>query len=176
MAKETKKNNKNMIIGICCAVVVVIVVIVACVLATSGNKLDDSYFVSDGSKYVITMESDDLEVDEGEEAYVPAKTHVVYTYSGDEITGMKTYAEYADADLAQKAFDAMVAAGEDMEGIVVDGKYIVKTNPAEDYQDMTASDVKSYIDMMESLKNMDLTDGSDTEEEAVEVEEEVVEE
>ena len=37
-----------------------VVVIVAVVLATSGSKLSDSYFVSDGSKYVLTMSAEEM--------------------------------------------------------------------------------------------------------------------
>ena len=169
MAKKAKKDNKNMIIGgICAAVAVVVVIVLAVVLATGGNKLDDSYFVSDGSKYVLTIESDDLEFDEEEEAYAPIKTHLVYTYSGDEITGLKTYAEYADAASAKAALEAMKAAGEDVSEISIDGKYLVMTATPDQYEGMTASDVKQQIEFMEMMKNMDLDDSTTEEGEVVE--------
>lgn len=172
MAKKAKKDNKNMIIGgICAAVVVVVIIIVAVVLATRGSGLNDGYFVSDDTKYVLTIENDSI-TEEGSDAYEPVKTHIVYTYSGDEITGMKTYGEFADADSAKAAFDAIKESGEDMTNYALDGKFIVITATADQYEGMTASDVKSQIEFMESLKNMDLDEIDAGEEEEVVVEEE----
>ena len=153
MADKVRKNNKNMIIGgVCAAVVVVVIIIVAVVLATRGSGINDGYFVSDGSKYVLTIESDTT--DESEGTYNPVKTHIVYTYSGDQITGMKTYGEFANADKAKQAFEAIKDAGEDMTNYVVEGKYIIVTATEDQYKDLTAKDVKAQIEFMESLKNM----------------------
>jgi len=167
------KNNKNLIIGICAAVVVVIVVIVAIVLATRGGsaQLNDSYFVSDDTKYVLTLETDD-----SEEEYAPVKTHVVYFYSGDDVTGMKAYYEFADAASAKDAFDYYKEAmeGEDYQDISMDGKYIIVTSNESAYEDLTASDVKQQIEFMEMLKNMDLTEQTDDTD--IEVEEDVTNE
>ena len=171
MAKKAKKDNKNAIIGgICAAVLVVVIIIVAVVLATGGgNKLNDDYFVSDDTKYVLTIESDDIDYEDSEAAYIPLKTHLVYTYSGDEITGLKTYAEYADAAAAKAAFEAMKEAGEDVTGVTIDGKYLIMTATEDQYEGMTASDVKQQIEFMEMMKGLDT---GDTEEETEVVEEE----
>ncbi len=162
MAGKAKKDNKNLIIGICAAVVVVVVIVVAAILAAGSGttKIDDSYFVSDDTKYVLTVETDDTEADA--EEYVPVKTHVVYTYAGDEITGMTTYAEYADEATAKAAYEAYKAA--DQEGIKsmsVNGKYLVVEMTEDNYADLTASDVKEQIELMEMFKNMDLSDYED---------------
>ena len=171
MANKATKDNKNMMIGICAVVLVAIVAVVIAVVLANSNKLNDSYFVSDGSKYVLTVESE-MTGDEEQDAYTPVKTHIVYTYSGDEITGMKTYGEFADADAAKKAFDAIKESGEDMTNYAIDGKYIIVTGTAESYEGMTASDVKAQIEFYESLKNMNLDELDSGEEvEAVEVEE-----
>ena len=164
--KAKKKDNKNLIIGICVAVVAVVAIVLAVVFLVKGNNaISDDYFKSDDTKYVLTVDTETMDLDTESEEYVPVKTHIVYTYSGDEITGMKTYVEYADAATAQKAFDEMKAAGEeDVERAEVNGKYIVLTNEESDYEDMTASDVKQQIEFMEMLKNM----GSDEEEEDTE--------
>ena len=158
MAKQAKKDNKNTIIGgICAALVVVVVIVVAVVLATRGGGLNDDYFKSDDTKYVLTIDSDMTGSDSENSAVNPVKTHIVYMYSGDTITGMKTYGEFADNDAAKKAFDAIKEAGESMDGYELNGKYIIVTATEDQYKDMTASDVKAQIEFMESLKNMDLT-------------------
>lgn len=166
---KTKKDNKGTLVGICVGCIALVVVIVlAVVLATKNQGINDSYFVSDDTKYVITIDSD--EVDGEEEAYTPIKTHIVYTYEGDKVTGLKSYYEYKDASAAKTALEAMKATGEDLGDIALDGKYIVMTASEEDYKDLTTSDVKQQIEFMESLKNMNL-DEVEGEEDVEEVEE-----
>lgn len=164
MAKKAK-DNKNLIIGICVAVVLVVAIALIAIFVLRGNGINDSYFVSDDTKYVLTVESDDLSFDEEDAAYIPLRTHMVYTYSGDEITGLKSYYEYADANAAKAAYDQMVASGEEVGNAELNGKYIVLTAEADEYDGMTASDVKQQIEFMEMLKNMDLDEG-DTADEA----------
>ncbi len=153
-----KKDNKNVIIGsICAVVVVVVIVIVAVVLATSGgNRLGDDYFKSDGQKYVLTIETDQTTIEDTEEAYVPVKTHLVYAYSGDAITGLKMYYEYADEATAKKALEEMKASAGDEEigEVATEGKYVIITAPEDQYKNLTAADVKAQIEFMEQLKNM----------------------
>lgn len=153
MANKAKKDNKGAIIGCICAVVaIVVVVVVAVVLSMNNNRLNDSYFVSDGTKYVITVESDAAEL-EGDE-YTPIKTHLVYTYSGEEITGLKGYYEYADDAKAQAAANYLKEnAADAYKEIAVEGKYVVVTSNEADYEGVTTSDVKQQIEFMESLKN-----------------------
>lgn len=166
MATREKKDKKNLVIGICCAIVVIVVVVVAIVLATSGNRLNDAYFQSDDTKYVLTLDSSQYSSGDEADEYTPVKTHLVYTYEGDNITGLKTYGEYADNAAAQAAFDAMKETGsEEIQNAVVDGKYIIITNGEESYEGMTASDIKSQIEFMENLKKMNLNSGSEGAEE-----------
>ena len=151
-SKKANKDNKNVIIGICAAVALVVVVIVTVVLVMNSNTLNDSYFVSDNTKYVFTLESNESDYSEGEIA--PVKTHLVYTYEGDKITSMKSYSQYADEATAKKAFDAMKeAGGEEAEDIELKGKYVIATAKEDTYKDLTASSVKQQLDFMESLKN-----------------------
>ena len=172
MAKKAKKDNKNLIIGICCGIAaLVVVVVIAIVLVVSNNNtLSDDYFQSDDTKYVLTVDADVLDIESDDETPTPVKTHLVYTYSGDEITGLKTYAEYANADDAKAAFDAMQAAGSE-EDIELNGKYIIATNDAEAYEGLTASDIEQQIQFMEALKNMNLNDVSDDVDDTTETEE-----
>lgn len=158
MANKAKKNNKNLIIGICAAVVVVIVIIVAIVLASSGSKLNDQFFVSDGSKYVLTMDADEMGM-EGEE-YSPNRVHVVYFYSGDTVTSLQSFYEYTDEAAAKSAFEAFKELGEEGD-YKLDGRYIVLTAPEDEYKDMTATDVKQQVEFLQSLKNMDIDEVED---------------
>ena len=172
--KAKKKDNKNLIIGICAAaaVAVVAIILVVVFVVRGNNTISDDYFKSDDTKYVLTVDTETMGLDTEDQKYVPVKTHIVYTYSGDEITGMKSYVEYADADTAQKAFEEMKAAGEEgIEQAEVNGKYIVVTADKEEYEDMTASDVKQQIELMEMFKNM----GSDDDSDDVEIEEDIEE-
>lgn len=159
--KAKKENKQNLIIGICVAAAAVIAVIIAIVLIINNNNtLNDSYFKSDDTKYVLSVDAEELSFDEDKLHYVPVKAHVVYTYSGDEITGMKTYAEYADASTAEKAFKEFKDSDEadEMKNAELNGKYIIVTNESSQYEGMTASDVKKQIEFYESIKNMDLGD------------------
>ena len=160
MAKKSKskaKDNKNLIIGICTAVVVVLAIIITVVIVANNSGLNDSYFVSDDSKYVITLDTDEEELEGDETAAL--KTHLVYTYEGDKITSMKTYLEYADANAAKAAFDIIKeSGGDEAKNAELNGKYIIVPADEEDYKDLTASDVKEQIEFMESLKNLDSED------------------
>lgn len=181
MANKSK-NNKNVIIGVCAAVVILIIIIIAIVLGTRNGGfggINDSYFVSDDTKYVLTIDSDETATDS--EEYVPLKTHLVYTYSGDEITGLKAYYEYADADAAKAAAEYFQANNEESayKSIANDGKYVILEANESEYEGVTASDVKQQIEFMEMLKNMNLSDDTEdgTEDDTTEeVVEEVVEE
>ncbi|MDO4399139.1 MAG: hypothetical protein Q4C24_02500 [Candidatus Saccharibacteria bacterium] len=173
MAEKAKKNNKNLIIGICATVLVIGVVAVAIFFATRGGSttLNDAYFVSDDTKYVLTVDSD--QTDSEDETLTPIKTHIVYNYSGDSITGMTTYMEFADAATAKSALEIYKNA-EDQTGvknISVNGKYVVVEMTEDQYAEMTASDVKQQIEFMEMLKNMNLNDVEDDSDNSVEIDE-----
>ena len=164
MAKRAaRKDNKSIITGVCVALVAIIVVVAIVIIARNGaNTLNDDYFKSDGTKYVLTYETDSIDIDseEGEE-YIPTKTHIVYTYSGDEITGMKSYAEFADAATAEKAYQQLKDSDEEeAKNAELKGKYIIFTNDKSEYEELTASQIKERIELMETLKNMD-TDSDD---------------
>lgn len=160
MAKEAK-SNKNLIIGICSAVVVIAIIAVVAFVIIKNQKpaLNDQYFVSDDSKLVISMDVDD----ESSDSASPIKQHQVYTYSGDTITGLKNYVEFATEADAKAAYDTYKNSDETSEwfaDIELNGKYIIMTSAEEQYKDLTTSAVKQYIELFESLKNLNV----DTEE------------
>lgn len=172
MAKKTKDNKKSLIVGLCVAAAVVLLIVVTVLLVMRNNPtIDDSYFVSDGSKYVLTLSETDVAMND--EEYNPVKTHLVYTYSGDEITGLKVYYEYADNDTAKLAADYIKQNySEETKGeISVNGKYVVLTCTEEEYKDLTATDVKEQIELMELIEDM----GDDVEEDGDVVEEDIEE-
>lgn len=157
MAEEAKKkkNNKNLIIGICTGVLVIAVIVVAIIFATKGTtNLNDAYFVSDNTKYVLTVNSDELSEEKTE--ITPIKTHLVYYYSGDDITGMITYMEFADEATAKSSIEAYKSIDQTgIKSIYTNGKYIVVEMAEDQYANITASDVKQQIEFMEMLKNVD---------------------
>ncbi len=159
--KNVRKNNTGMIVGICCVIVAIIVIIIAAVAISSNSGLNDSYFKSDDSKYVLTIDQDELMISEDEEAnYASKKVHIVYEYKDDAITGMKIYYEYADNETAMKALDD-IKENQDIESykeLVVDGKYVVATVNESEYEGATVSDVKSQIEAHEALKTMNFDD------------------
>ena len=175
MAEKAKKDNKNLIIGICAAIAVVLVVVVAVMLVSKGStQLGDSYFVTDDTKYVLNLDTN--YVDE-EEEYAPLKTHIVYFRSGDKITGMKSYYEYANDNDAKAAYDMLKSIEEYKNAnLSTEGKYIVITASEEEYANLTPSEVEEQIEFMEMLQNMNLDDeDEDTEDTEEDEENDVIE-
>lgn len=163
MANKKSNNNKGLIIGVCVAVIVAVIAIIAVVIVNNSG-INESYFKSDDTKYVLTIESDENASSEGSEAYIPIKMHVVYNYSGDQITGLKYYYEYADDATAKSAADYYRSnSGEEVTEIITNGKYVVITANASQYEGITAKDVKEQIDFIESMKNSNFNDGATVE-------------
>lgn len=176
MTKEETKRNKNPIITVCAVVVAVILlaVVVAILLFSSNKKIDDSYFVSDGTKYVFTTESNDLlGLDLGE--YVPEKTHLVYYYSGNKVTDLKYYYVYGDETTAKNAVEYIKEANQDagvFKEVAANGKYVVITADPSLYEEMTAEDAQQQIEFLEMLQEISTGEMIEEEEEEEEVDEE----
>ena len=155
--KSSKKNkdNKNIIIGaIIGAVALIIVVVLIVVLGTSRQKIDDSFFVSDGTKYVITLEGDLMD-SVGGMGDTPRRAHLVYFYSGDSVTGKKTYYEFMDEETARTSYDALLSEdSENTDSYELDGKYVILIADASEYEGMTAADAKEQVEFAEFLKDM----------------------
>lgn len=180
-SRTKKKSDKTFFISVCSAIVAIVIIIVIAVVM-SNKGLDDSYFVSDGTKYVLTIDTGEDPESEAEDNYAPIKIHLVYTYSGDEITGAKSYYEYPNAEKAKAAFDTMKendAENEELASYELNGKYIIYTSSEESYKDLKASDVQAQIKMMEQSQQnseeaeleAEAEESSDTEEEAKDSEE-----
>lgn len=173
MAKS-QKNNKNLIIGICSAVAAVIIIAVVAIFATRGGKptLNDDYFVSDNNKLVITMDSE-----QSDDEINAEKTHIVYNYSGNDITAVKYYYEFTDATAAKAGYDAVKdSIGSLYKSVELDGKYVVLTSNESDFEGMTAEDVKQQIEFMKLIEDMEFDETSDETIEETTVEESTTEE
>jgi hypothetical protein len=154
MITKTKSDKKSLIIA-CIALAAVIIITIVTLLILPNKNIDDSFFVSDGSKYVLTIDSEDvLSLDFKE--YTPEKTHLVYFYSGDNITDLKVYCDFKTEENAKKAAEIMkTETDESIKDVSINGKYVVITMDKSQYEDMSADDAKQQIELMEMLQNLD---------------------
>lgn len=155
------KNNKKLVICIIAAVAVVAIAIIIFLIYRGGSKpINDEYFVSDDSKYVLTAEAT------GSEFTGALKQHDVFFYSGEKITGAKVYYEFADNEAAKAAYEEFrngLTNGENndsdlkAEDVRLDNKYIVlDVSDKDGYANMTASEVKRTTEFYNSIDNSSL--------------------
>lgn len=153
MATEANK-KKNLIIGACAGVAAIIAIVLVVVFVVNRKPaLNDDYFKSDGSKYVINM----ITGSEDSDDYTPLKTHIVYEYSGDSITGLKSYYEYKTEDLAKLSYEAYKAVGESddssFKSVEQDGKFVIITAKEDDYKSLTTEQIKQQVELYEKYSN-----------------------
>ena len=174
-AKEKKKNNKDLIISICIACIVIAAIIITTILMLKikSNAPSEEFFVSDGTKYVINLKGEEYASEE--EDYQAKEIHIVYYYSGETITGAKTYYEYSDEAKAKAAFNyySEIFAGE-YDNIELDGKYVVLTSNESDYKNKTTFDIEQQIKFIET-QNDPTTNDAPVDEETI-IEDSIVEE
>jgi len=152
-SKTKRRDNHFGIIGGCCVAVLAVILIVIAVIVNRPRPIDDSFFVSDGTKYVLSLDSDDVEDAEGD--YSPIKTHLVYFYSDDDITGLKIYYEYADAEEASNAYGQFIEENDgEYKEISRESKYIILVANEADYDEVKASDIKKQIEFMDMINRM----------------------
>ena len=175
MAK--KKDNKSLMMAICGVVAAVVLIVVLAIVVMTNKCIDESFFVSDNTKYVLSLNTDDVVMDVDTEEYAPEKTYIVYFYSGDEITDLKMYYKYADNETAKKASEVLndqktEDETEEIEKIETNGNYVIVTANKKSYEGMTAEDAKQQIEFIEMVQNMDSgnseIEDSETTEETVE--------
>lgn len=149
-AKTTRKSpseNTSKIICLIIGIIAIVAIIFAIVFAVKGATINDAYFVSDGSKLVINLDNDyDDNV-----VVAPIKSHLVYYYSGDKITGVKYYYEFSSNEKALEAYNELKSNDDFNESeIALNGKYIIFTFPSSQYEGTTVEDVKSYMQIVEN--------------------------
>lgn len=158
-----KKVNKNLIVAICGVVAAVILVVLLLVFfGRGGRELTESDFVSDGTKLVLTIESDPAMRTENEQE--PINSHLVYYYSGENITNLKVYYQYENATKAKTAYDILHDSNNGQyKDVLLDGRYVVLVAQETEYNYLKTSDVKQQIDFMESMKGMSSEPEADAE-------------
>lgn len=141
-------NSKTVRIGIVVFLVTFIVsMVIITVVADSNPVVEDNYFVSDETKTSITLtpNSDDT----GSNQLI--ETHIVYTYDGDRVSGLKTYFEYPNEDIAKNTLESIKGQPE-FKDAVVQGRYIVVAADESQYKGLTASDVKQQEEALKSFQ------------------------
>ena len=174
--KAKEKDNKNLIINTCIILIVIVAIIATAIvmLIIKGNTPSEEFFVSDGTKYVINLKGEESSSEEDDD-YQAQEVHIVYYYSGEDITGIKTYYEYSTEAKAMAAFNYYTEVlSEDYDNIEINDKYVILTSNESDYKNKTTYDVEQQIKFIES-QNEPTTDDIPVEEETI-VEESIVEE
>ena len=153
-----KKNQKIVIVA---AVALVIVIIVAISASNSFyESIDDDYFVSDGSKLVLTLPKKSASFETSE--YEPDITHVVYYYSGDDIISARVFYAYNSEEEAREADKNIKSDDKDwITGRKLNGKYIIFNTNSDFISGLTASFVKKAVGFDEDADNED-ADGENT--------------
>lgn len=147
---KSKKFNKNLLIAIIGIVVAVIVVVVLVLIRNNSAELSESWFKSDGSKLVLTIESDPDMVSENEQT--PINSHLVYFYSGETITSLKVYYQYENPVKAKTAYEVLHESNNGQyKDVLLDGRYVILVAVESEYEHLKSSDVKQQIDFMEMM-------------------------
>ena len=137
---------------VCLCVAIIAIIVVAAAIALKSQVLSDDFFVSDSTKYVLNIPAD-----ENEQGAVA--THVVYYYKDDTVTGAEYYYEFKDNESAKSFYELMselTSSGEDgVSNYRLKGKYVIMAADESEYADMTASDIKSYVEFYEQILNSD---------------------
>lgn len=137
----------GMIIGI--VVLTIIIMVAVGVSLQVMNNLNDSYFVSDRQKLVLTMNKEVASFEDGE--YEPDYTHVVYYYSGNEIKNVRIFFAYdnrSDAKYANKKIDMTTKPWASKKRQL--NKYVVFELNKDQYENLTTNDVKESIVSMKA--------------------------
>ena len=165
--QPNKKKNKSIIIAAVAALVVIIAIVVVVVIILNNNSISDSYFVSDDKKLVLNLKTNPSE----EDPYTPLESHLVYYYSGNEITGFKAFYKYPNAEAAKTAYDFYFNDGDNYyENIETKGNYVIITTKETDYNSLTAEDVRQQIEYINTMDSSTEDTTSDTGTQAEDIE------
>lgn len=127
-------------------VVVVLLIVVVVVLSIKNRTVyNDDYFVSDDTKIVLSMDARTSGFEES--AYIPPITHVVYYYSGDEITSIKVFYEYKNEDIAKKANDGIKMDDKGWAtNKALNGKYIIFDMAKDQFEGLTTGFIRNSVE------------------------------
>ncbi len=125
-------------------IVLLLIAVVTTLFFMNRVTYDDDYFVTDDTKIVLSMDAKTTGFEDSK--YVPPITHVVYYYSGDEITGVKVFYEYKDNEVARKANEKISMDGKDWANSkALNGKYIIFSMNKDEYEGVTATDTRESV-------------------------------
>lgn len=147
----TKSNKKILIVGICAITAITIAIIVA-TITMHKTSIDDSFFVTDSTKYVIALNDDEINL--GDDSIKPTKGYVVYYRKGDTITDMKEYYLFNQEADAKTLLEQIKADNtSNYKAMITDGKYLILTANASKYAGKTAEEIEYYIDLLNNTKS-----------------------
>lgn len=147
VSKKPHKFSKTTLIYLVCALVSIISIIAIIIIVLSKPKIDDSYFVSDDTKTVVSLSPNDQTTGSGSHI----NTFVVYTYDGDNVVGLKTYFEYTDVDSASAALESYKSKPE-FSNVEQNDKYIIVSSDTEQFKGLTADDVRQQAEAIQKMQ------------------------
>lgn len=154
--QKSHSNRKLLIIIGSIASTIAIILIVILVIILKSNTIDDSYFISDNSKYVFEIPSDSVSFDSEDEAYRPVKAYNVYHYSGNKITSLETIYQYSDNDTARNALEHFTSDSEGYKLITQKGNYIILTADESTYSDLSPDTLQNNLDFESVFEDDDI--------------------
>lgn len=149
-SKGKKLNIRMIIVSL---VLLVAVIIVSILLKNYGREtLNDSYFVSDANKIVMTLDGADVAPIEDDTTDIPIKVHTVYYYVGDSITGAKVFYEYDNTDAAKAVYEKTSIENKDWAtGKSLDGKYVIFQYDSNLVKAFTPEQIRESVENVESV-------------------------
>lgn len=145
--KKTHLSNKTIrfiilpVIAIAAFAITIIVI-----MATRKPAISEDYFVSDETKTSITL------TPSSDNGTGLVQTFLVYTYDGENVSGLKTYFEYQDEETAKTTLESVKDQPE-FKGAVIESKYIVVTADESQYKGLTASDVMQQAEALKAYQD-----------------------
>ena len=144
------KHHKVLILTSALTAVAVVVVVIV-VVSINHHPITDDYFVTDETKYVMTL------TPETDEKKTPnsrglVQTFYVYDRDGDTITGIKTYFEYVDEATAKTNYEK-TKDQQEFKNAELNGKYIIVTMDKDQYKGLKTSDVEQQIENIQRFIN-----------------------
>ena len=146
LTKRKIEYREDFAFGMIVGIVVLAVVVMVGLGVTMGSmeRIDDSYFVSDGTKLVLSMDREVASYEEGD--FEPELTHLVYYYRGNTVNDVKIFYQYENKEMAAEA-DRRLSLDERDWAVKkkLNGKYLIFDLASSQYDKMTTNEVKESI-------------------------------
>ena len=149
-AKPITNASKFAIFGIILAAIIVIIIGIVAAVNIANPTVNESIFVSDGTKYVINVKN--TEAEDGD----PIVAHVIYYYNDNNITGAESYYEFTDEEAAKTAYEELKQNADDVDNIdsyTLKGKYVILKATSDAIKNITVDAVRSQAEFYNSIQN-----------------------